>query len=177
MLILNQDWHFWNLDPKTHFLGNLRPKLLTRPFCLKISVHSVATMVILNLDLDFWYLNPQIHFSANLGEKIRSCWFCLKIDAHSISRMLIPNLDLNFLNQKSILMQIWAQTLKVVRFVWKLVHIVSPGCWFRMQTYIFAISSPKFLFGEIWTKKFKVVCVAWKLVQTVYERCWVQIQA
>ena len=37
------------------------------------------------------------------------------------------------LTSKSIFGQIWAQKFKVVCFVWKLVHIVSQGCWFRIR--------------------------------------------
>ena len=79
---------------------------------------------------------PKIHFWTNLGQKIQSCPFCLKIGAPSNSRILIPNSELDFwiLTLKSSFGQIWAQKFKVVRFVSKLVPIVSQGCWFRIQT-------------------------------------------
>ena len=94
-------------------------------------------ILIPNPDLDVWNSDPKIHFWANLGPKIQSCPFCLIIGTHNISRMLIPNPGLDFWNfdpQKSTFGQIWAQKFKVVRFVWKLVLIVSQGCWFRIQT-------------------------------------------
>ena len=41
---------------------------------------------------------------------------------------------LKFRPQNLFLGKFWNQKFKVVRFVWKLVHIVSQGCWFWFQT-------------------------------------------
>ena len=79
------------------------------------------------------YLNQNIArnwaISPNLGHEIKRCSFWLKIDTHNILEVLIPNPDLD----KSIFGQLWAQKFKVVRFVLKLVHLISQGSWFRLQ--------------------------------------------
>ena len=74
--------------------------------------------------------------SPNLDRKMKSCQFWLKIGTHAILEVLIPNPDLHYwnFNPKSIFGQIWAQKFIVVRFIWKLLHIVSHGCWFQIQT-------------------------------------------
>ena len=86
------------------------------------------------------YLNqniaPNWAISPNLGQKIKSCSFWLKIGTHSILEVLIPNLDLHFWNSDPKI-RIWAnlaQKFKVLCFLWKLVHLVSQGSWFRIQT-------------------------------------------
>ena len=91
----------------------------------------------------FLKFRPQNPFLGKFGPKIQRCPFCLNIGTHSISRMLIPNPDLDIWNfdpkthfwanfgQKS---QSWAQKCKVIRFVWKFVHIVSQGCRFWIRT-------------------------------------------
>ena len=125
--------------------------------------------------LKFW---PQNLFWANLGPKIQSCPFCLKVGAHSISRMLIPNLDLDIWSFDPKI-YFWANLgpkFKVVSYVWKLVHIVSQGCWFWMQTQIFTILTPQSIFGQIWVQKFKVVRFVWKLEQMVSQRRWFLFQ-
>ena len=73
--------------------------------------------------------------SPNLGRKIQSCPFWLKIGSHGILKLLIPNPDLDFwnFNPKIHFGEIWAQKVKVVRFVWKLAHMVSQWCWFLFQ--------------------------------------------
>ena len=135
VLIPNPDLDFWNSDPKIHFWANLGPKIQSCPFCLKIGAQSISSMPIPNPDLDFLNSDSKIHFWANLGAKIQSCLFCLQIGADNISRILIPNPDLDFWNFLPKI-NFWAnlaQKLKVVHFVWKLVHIVSQGCWFLFQ--------------------------------------------
>ena len=128
------------------------------------------------------YLNLNITrnwaISPNLSQKIESCLFWLKNGIHGILEVLIPNSDLDFWNfdPKIYFGQIWAQKFKVVRFVWKLVYIVSQGCWFRIQTETFKISTPKSIFGQIWAQKFKVVRFVWKLVHIVSQGCWFRIQ-
>ena len=85
------------------------------------------------------YLNQNIArnwaISPNLGRKIQSCPFWLKIGSHGILELLIPNPDLDFwnFNPKIHFGEIWAQKVKVVRFVWKLAHMVSQWCWFLFQ--------------------------------------------
>ena len=72
--------------------------------------------------------------SPNLGQKTKSCPFWLKIGTYGILEVLIPNLDPKIPTPKPIFGQIWAQKFEVVHFVWKLVHELSQGCWFKIQT-------------------------------------------
>ena len=55
----------------------------------------------------------------------------------------------------------WAQKVKVVHFVWKLVHIVSQRCWFRIQTLKFRPQNP--FLGKFGSKysKFSVLSENW----------------
>ena len=132
VLIPNPDLDFWNSDPKIHFWANLGPKIQSCPFCLKIGAHSISRMLIPNPDLDFWNFDPKIYFWANLGQKIESCRFCLKI----VTKMLILILTLIFWisNSNFLFGQIWAKKVKVLRFNWKLTHMVSWKCRFRIRT-------------------------------------------
>ena len=77
-----------------------------------------------------WVISP------NLGQKIKSCPYWLKIRTHGILEVLIPKPDLDFWysDPKIYFWANLAQKFKVVRFVWKLVHKVSQGRWFRIQT-------------------------------------------
>ena len=122
MPIPNPDLNFWNFDLKIHFWSNFGPKIQSYPFCLKIGAHSLS-----NPDLDFSNFDPKIHFWANLGPKTQSCPFCLKIGTHGISRILILIQTLVFWisNPSFPFGQILAKKVKVVRFNWKLVHMVS----------------------------------------------------
>ena len=135
ILILNPDLDFWNFDPKIHFSANFSPKIQSCPFCLKIGALSISRILIPNPDLDFWNFDLKIHFWANLGPKSQSCPFCLKIGTHGISRMLIliPTLVFWISNPNFLFGQIWAKKVKVVRFNWKLAHMISRGCWFLFQ--------------------------------------------
>ena len=150
MSILIENWHIWYIAgvdsesrlkflkfrPKIYFWANLGPKIRSCLFCLKIGAHSISWMLIPNPDLDFYNFNPKIHFWANLDPKIQSCSFCLKIGTHSISRILIPNSDLDFWNfdpKIHFFGKFGSKKFKVVRFVWKLVQMVSEGCWFLFQ--------------------------------------------
>ena len=135
MVIPNPDIDFWNFNPKIHFCVNLSPKIQSRPFCLKTDSHSISRMLIPNPDLNFWNFDPKINFWANLDPKIQSCPFYLKIDTHGVSRMLIviPILVFWISNPNFLFGQIWAKIVKVVRFNWKLVHMISRGCWFLLQ--------------------------------------------
>ena len=118
----------WAISP------NLGRKIKSCPFWLKIGTHGI--LEVSNPDLDFWNSDPKIHFWANLGPKIQSCPFCLKIGAPSISRMLIliPTLVFWISNPNFLFGQIWAKKVKVVRFNWKLTHMVSWKCRFRIRT-------------------------------------------
>ena len=135
VLIPNPDLDFWNSDPKIHFWANLGPKIQSCLFCLKIGAYSISRMLISNPDLDFWNFNPKVHLWANLDPKTQSCLFCLKIGTHGISRMLIliPTLLFWISNPNFLFGQIWAKKVKVVRFNWKLAHMISQGCWFLFQ--------------------------------------------
>ena len=134
-MIPNPELDFWNSDPKIHFWANFCTKSQSCPFCLKIGTHSISRMLIPNPYLDFWNFDPKIHFWANLSPKSQSCPFCLKIGEHSISRMLIliPTLVFWISNQKSLFAQIWDRKVKVVRFAWKLAHMISRTCRFLFQ--------------------------------------------
>ena len=150
MFILTENWHTWyigGVDSESRlrflkfrrqnlFLGKFGPKIQTCPFCLKIGARSMSRMLIPNPDLDFWSFDPKIHFWANLGPKIQSCSFCLKIGTHGISMMLILIRALVFWisNPNFLFGQIWAKKVKVVRFNWKLTHMVPWKCRFRIWT-------------------------------------------
>ena len=110
----------WAISP------NLGRKLKSCQFWLKIGTHSILEVLIPNPDLDFWNSDPKIHFWANLGPKSQRCSFCLKIGTHGISRMLIliPTLVFWISNPNFLFGQIWAKKVKVVRFNWKLTHMV-----------------------------------------------------
>ena len=107
----------------------------------------------LNLHLDFWNSDRKINFWANLGRKSQSCSFCLKICTHGISRMLIliPTLVFWISNPKSIFGQIWAKKVKVVRFTWKLAHMVSSE-WFLFQHYFSEFPTLSLFLGIFWPK-------------------------
>ena len=99
--------------------------------------------------------------STNLDRKIKSCPFWLKIGTHGILEVLIPNPDLDFLKfrpQNPFLGKFGSKKSKLFLFSWKLarmaswrcwflVHRVSQGCWYRIQTEIFEILIPKSIFG------------------------------
>ena len=72
----------------------------------------------------YWAISP------NFGRKIKSCPFWLKIGTHGILEVLIPNPNLDFWNfdHKNHFRATLGQKFKAVRFVWKLVHVVSQGC-------------------------------------------------
>ena len=132
-------------------------------------------VLILNPDLDFWNSDPKIHFWANLGPKSQSCPFSLKIGSHGISRMLIfiPTLVFWISHPKFIFGKISAKkVVKVVRFFWKLAHMVSREDANSYSKIFFRISNSKFLFGQIWAKKVKT----WKLAPVVSRGCWFLLQ-
>ena len=86
------------------------------------------------------YLNQNVArnwaISPNLGRQIKSCPFWLKTGRPGILEVWIPNLDLDFWNSDPN-MYFWANLepkIKSCLFVWKLVHTVSQGCWFQIQT-------------------------------------------
>ena len=62
--------------------------------------------------------------------------------------MLIPISTLVFWisNPNFLFGQTWAKNVKVVRFNWKLTHMVSWKCRFLIWTWIFEIPTPKFIF-------------------------------
>ena len=49
-------------------------------------------------------------------------------------------------------------------------------CWFRIQTYIFEIPTPKSIFGQIWAEKVEVDRFSWKLARMASWRCWLLFQ-
>ena len=156
----------WIQTPKIHFWANLTSKSQSCSFCLKIDTHGISRMLILIPTLSFWNFNPKIHFWANLDQKNQSCAFCLKIGTNGISRMLIliPTSVFLIPNSKFAFGQIWAKKIKVVRFGWKLTHMVSRGYWFLFQH----------LFSEFQTKNqflVKFLGLAWILAHMV-SRGW-----
>ena len=145
--IFTENWHIWYLggvdsesrflkfQPQDPFWANLGPKRQNCPFCLKIGTHGISRMLILIPTLVFWNPDPKIDFWANLGQKSQSCSFCLKIGRHGISMklILIPTLAFWIPYQKSVLGKFGSKKLKVVRFVWKFIRMVSRGCLFLFQ--------------------------------------------
>ena len=119
----------WAISP------NLDRKIKSCSFWKIIGTHDILEVLIPNRELDFWNSDPKIHFWTNLDRKIQSCPFCLKIGTHSISRMLITNPDLDFWKFDPKI-HFWANLGPKIQSCpfWKLVHIVSQGCWFRIQT-------------------------------------------
>ena len=113
---------------------NLGQKTKCCPVWLKIGTHDIVEVLIPNPELDFWNSDPNISFWANLGPKIQSCWFCLKIGTHGITRMLISKPDLDFWNFDTKI-HFWANLDPKSQscFAWKLVHMVSQGCWFLLH--------------------------------------------
>ena len=111
---------------------NLGRKIKSCLFCLKIGEHGILEVLIPNPDLDFWNSDPKIHFWANLGPKIQSCLFCLKIVTKML--VLIFTLVLWISNPNFLFGQIWARKVKVFCFNWKLTHMVSWKCRFRIRT-------------------------------------------
>ena len=114
-------------------------------------------VLIPNPELDFWNSEPKIHFWANVSPKIQNCSFSLKIGTHGISRMLIliPTLVFWISNPYFLFWQIWAKTVKVVHFNWKLhawyledADSYSSISFMNFQLYI--------LFGQIWAKNVKI---------------------
>ena len=135
-------------------------------------------MLISSPDIGFRNFDPKIHLEANFGPKSQRCPFCLKNGTHGISSMLIliPNYFSEFQILISFLGKFGPKKVKVVRFNWKLVHMLSWKCRFRIRTWIFEIPIPKFIFGQIWVEKIKVVCFSWKLARMASWQCWFLFQ-
>ena len=130
---IKTDRFFGITKPCTHF--HPAPSTSTQLILTSIHLHppppSSFQSPLSSLQHPQQYLEQNIArnwaISPNLGRKIKSCLFWLKIGTLGILDVLIPNPDLDFWNltPKSIFGQIWAQKFKVVRFVWKLVHMAS----------------------------------------------------
>ena len=121
--------------PKSIF-GQFGPKIQSSLFSLKIGTHSISRMLISSPDIGFRNFDPKIHLEANLGPKSQRCPFCLKNGTHGISSMLIliPNYFSEFQILISFLGKFGPKKVKVVRFNWKLVHMLSWKCRFRIRT-------------------------------------------
>ena len=150
--------HHWAISP------NLGRKIQSCPSGLKIGTRGILEVLIQNLDLDVSNFNSKIHFWADLGRKNKSGLFYLKTSTNGISRMLILISTYVFWisNPKFILGQIWFKKVKVVRFAWKLVHMVFWGCWFLFQHY-FLNFQPKSHFWAIlhWKRQSYVLPENW----------------
>ena len=140
----------WAISP------NLGRKIKSCPFCLKIGAHRNSRMLIPNPDLDFWNLDPKIHLWSNLGPKIQTCPFCLKIITHSISRMLIPNSDLDFWNFDPKI-HFWSNLGPKSQRYWKLAHMVSWKCRFRIRTWLLKFWPQNSFLGKFGPKKSKLL--------------------
>ena len=102
---------------------------------------------------------------GNLGQKSQGCLFRLKIGTHGISSMLIliPTLFFRISNPEFLSGQIWTKKIKAVRFVWKLAHIVSQGCWFLFQYCFSEFPTLNSFLGKFRPKKsnFSVLSKIW----------------
>ena len=116
---------------------------------------------------------PQKFFWANLVWKSRSCLLGLRIGTHDILKELILHPDLIFWNSdpKILFWTNLGRKFKVVRFAWKLAHMVSWRSWFCIRTQFLKILTATSIFGPIWAEKVKVVIFAWKLAHRVFRRC------
>ena len=56
----------------------------------------------------------------------------------------------------------------------KLLHVVTQGCWVRIPTKIFEISSPKYILGQISAQKFKLITFIWKFLHIVSQTVLIQ---
>ena len=116
-----------------HVIGQF-PQIQVKscPFSLKIGAHGILEVLILDPDIEvstsksvfgqIWVENWKLFI---LTENWHTCYL---EDADSFS-------DISFWvsNSKSILGQISAKKVKLVRFAWKLAHMVSRGCWFLFR--------------------------------------------
>ena len=151
---LNQNiTHNWAISP------NFGQKIKSCSFWLKICTHGILGVLIPNLDLNFWNSDPKIHFWANLGQKLQSCPICLKIGTHGISKMLIliPILVFWISNPNFLFGQIWAKKVKVVCFNWKLTHMSSWICRFRIWYRFLKFRPQNSFLGKFGSKKSKLV--------------------
>ena len=111
-------------------------------------------MLIPNPDLYFWNFDPKIQSWANVGPKVQSCLFCLKIGTNGILRMLIliPILVFWISNPNLLFGKIWAKKVKVVRFNWKLAHMVSWKCRFRSRLRVMKFRPQNLFLGKFGRK-------------------------
>ena len=120
----------------SHFNWAISPipgrKFQICPFWLNIGTHDIMEVLIPHPDLDFWNSDPKIHFWANLGRKsqlsvLLENWhiWCLEyVDSYS---------DISFLSLQPEI-HFWVKKFKIIRFAWKLAHMVSLKSWFRIRT-------------------------------------------
>ena len=67
------------------FLGELRQKCQSWPFCLKIGTHDISRMLILIRTLVFWISNPKSLFTQIWAKKVKVVRFPWTL-AHMVSR-------------------------------------------------------------------------------------------
>ena len=181
VLIPNPDLDFWNSNPKIHFWENLGPKIQSCFFCLKIGAWHLKDADS-ESRLRFLKFRPQNPFLGKFGSKnsklsvLSENWYTWYLKV----LILIPTLVLWISNPNFLFEQIWAKKVKVVRFIWKMTHMVSWKCRFRIQTSIFEILNPEFIFGQIWKfgnfEKVKVSRFSWKLALMASSWCWFLFQ-
>ena len=128
----------WNTLTKILHWANspsLGCKIKSCSFWLKIGTHVILEALVPNPDLDFWNFDPKKHFSANFRRKSQSCPFFLIMGTHGIltALILVPTLVFWISDPNSIFGQLWAEKVKAVRFAWKMVRMLSRGCWFLFQ--------------------------------------------
>ena len=158
LFILSQNWHTWYLRnpdsysnisflkfrPQNSFLGKFGTKKL------KLSVLSKIWHTWDLEDADFFFsisflnFQPKNYFFGKFGPKQSKLsvfsenwytWYLMEADSYSNSSFLNFKLKIHF-------GQIWDKKVKFLRFVWKLIHMVSRGFWFFFQL----------LFSEFQTK-------------------------
>ena len=112
----------------SHELGNF-PKFRSKNLKLTILTENWHIWYIRGADSEprprFLKFRAQNPFLGKFGAK-------MVFGTNGISRILILISTLVFWisNQKPIFGQIWAKKVEVVRFAWKLAHLVSRRCWF-----------------------------------------------
>ena len=126
---------FLKFRPQNPFLGKFGPKksklfVLSENWCIYYLKDDDSESGLRCLKF-----RPQNLFLGKFRSKKSKLSLFLKIRTHGILTMLIlvPTLVFWIANPKSILWQIWTKKVKVVCFAWKLIHMLSRGCWFLFQ--------------------------------------------
>ena len=122
----------WCFNIKTFFylgITKLCTQLHLPPFISTQLILTSTQLISASMLLEPKYWMQLGNFPKFRPEKSK-CSVLPETGTHDILRMmtLLPTLVFWIFNPKSISGQIWAKKVKVVRFAWKLAHMVSPGC-------------------------------------------------